>query len=79
LKSFPDNKVEKESKKFPEGEVKDKMLAALLFGGMSLLAVSVSLCGIGLSMGIRKLSVSSFFFSILLLVILRFVGRKAKS
>jgi len=55
--------------------VKNKILAALIFGGVFMLAVLVSLCGIGLSMGMRKLSIFSFFSAVILLVLLRFVGR----
>ena len=55
--------------------MKTKVLITLLLGGVSLLAVFISLCGIGLSMGIRKLSIISFFSAVGLLVLLRLTGR----
>ena len=57
----------------------NKALMAVCFGGLSLLAVSVSLCGIGLSLGIRKLSIVSFFSAVVLLVMLRLAGRALAS
>ena len=60
---------------FPECEVKNKVLIGFFLGGVSLLAILISLCGIGLSMGIRKLSIFSFFSAIGLLVLLRLAGR----
>ena len=59
--------------------MKNKALMAVCFGGLSLLAVSVSLCGIGLSLGIRKLSIVSFFSAVVLLVMLRLAGRALTS
>ena len=55
--------------------MKTKVLITLFLGGVSLLAVFISLCGIGLSMGIRKLSIFSFFSAVGLLVLLRLTGR----
>lgn len=55
--------------------MKNKVLVTLLLGSVFLLAVFVSLCGIGLSLGIRKLSIISFFSAVVLLVLLRFIRR----
>ncbi len=59
--------------------MKNKVSIALLLGGLFLLAVSVSLCGIGLSLGFRKLSIISFFSAIGLLVLFRFVRKFGES
>jgi uncharacterized membrane protein len=59
--------------------MKNKVSIALLLGGLFLLAVSVSLCGIGLSLGFRKLSIISFFSAIGLLVLFHFVRKSGDS
>lgn len=59
--------------------MKNKVLIALILGGVFLLAGSVSLCGIGLSLGFRKLSIISFFSAVCLLVLFRFVRKPGDS
>ena len=55
--------------------MKNKVLITLSLGGVSLLALFISLCGIGLSMGFRKLSIVSFFSAIVLLILLNLARR----
>ena len=55
--------------------MKNKVVIALLLGGVFLLAVSVSLCGIGLSLGFRKLSIVSFLSAVGLIVLFRIIRR----
>jgi hypothetical protein len=58
--------------------MKNKELLGTL-GGVSLVGILVMVCGIGLSLGFRTLSVVSFFSVIILLLILLFVGRSMAS
>lgn len=69
------NCLHSKSSIFPECGVKNKVLITLSLGGVSLLALFISLCGIGLSMGFRKLSIVSFFSAIGLLVLLNLARR----
>ena len=54
-----------------EQAVKRRLLLGLILGAMSLLGIFVGLCGIGLSLGMRKLSLVSFFSAVGLLLVLR--------
>ena len=55
--------------------MKSKVVTALLLGGVFMLAVSVSLCGIGLSLGFRTLSIAGFLSAVGLLILFRFMRR----
>ena len=55
--------------------MKNKVLITLSLGGVSLLALFICVCGIGLSMGFRKLSIVSFFSAIVLLILLNLARR----
>ena len=55
--------------------MKNKVLITLSLGGVSLLALFICVCGIGLSMGFRKLSIVSFFSAIGLLILLNLARR----
>ncbi len=59
-------------------DVKNKVLIGTLVL-VFLLAILVMLCGIGLSLGFRTVSVVSFFGVIGLLAVLRLVGWSVKS
>jgi len=58
--------------------MKNKELLGTL-GGVSLVGILVMVCGIGLSLGFRTLSIISFFSVIILLVVMRLVGRSMAS
>jgi len=51
--------------------VKNKLLSGVILGAVALLGIFVSLCGIGLSLGMRKLSFICFFSAVGLLAVLR--------
>ena len=51
---------------------------AVMLAGPVLLGVFVSLCGISLSLGFRKMSVLFFFASVVLLVLMQWGGRLMK-
>jgi hypothetical protein len=54
--------------------VKGRKLLILIIGGVTLVGLMVMLCGIGLSLGFRKLSLFGFVTAIALLIILRIIG-----
>lgn len=54
--------------------MKDTKLLILILVGISLVALMVMLCGIGLSFGFRKLSLFGFISAIALLIMLRIFG-----
>lgn len=51
----------------------------MLLGSVVLIGILVGLCGIGLSFGLRKLSVISFFSAIGLLILFHFIIRTGNS
>lgn len=54
--------------------MKGRKRLILIIGGVSLVGLMVMLCGIGLSLGFRKLSLFGFVSAIALLIILRIIG-----
>ena len=54
--------------------MKGRKRLILIIGGVTLVGLMVMLCGIGLSLGFRKLSLFGFVSAIALLIILRIIG-----
>ncbi len=50
------------------------MLIPTILFGIVLVGIMLGICGIGLSMGFKKISLIGFFGALFVLVLLRFIG-----
>ena len=57
-----------------EIQLKSKLLKVTILCGVVLVGTLVAVCGIGLSMGFKKMSTIGFFGALAVLVLLRIIG-----
>ena len=55
-------------------QLKNKLLMVTILCGVVLVGILVAVCGIGLSMGFKKMSIVGFFGALAILALLRIIG-----
>ena len=57
-----------------ETQLKTKLLRPAILFGIMLVGIMIAVCGIGLSMGLKTMSLIGFFGALVVLVLLRIIG-----